>query len=151
MQILELTKKYLQSSWINKLHIPYVVILSAYYRFCQKALPFSWFKPSLGQDLSNTQLCCLATPRQIQYANRIGRFVQNVCKKTPWKSECFVQSRILSGYLKRKRIPHIIHLGLTKNSDQSLLAHAWIFLGNSTPLDEHVSEKMVITATFCNF
>lgn len=77
--------------------------------------------------------------------------MQNVCKRTPWKSECFVQSRILSDYLKRKKIPHILHLGLTKSNNESILAHAWISLGNSTPLDEDIPEEMVITATFSNF
>ncbi len=67
---------------------------------------------------------------QDQMLLRIRHAVHRISKKTWWKSECFVRASTIAWMLRRRGYSYTIYLGVAKDQDQHLIAHAWIRSGS---------------------
>lgn len=147
----DVLKKYKRSSNTNKKHILFVVIASAWFRFAQVCLPFRWVSHHLGAHKGKTQFCTVVTRIQLQRAIKTGRFIENVCNRTPWKAECMVKAQILKMYLDRYDIPHVLHIGLAKDrsdSKEELLGHAWVNVGPYAVSGGSGHEKFTVVSSY---
>ena len=86
----------------------------------------------MGVHKGKIELCTLAMPNQVYRARKTGRFIDNVCDRTPWQAKCLVRAVILRFYLERYQIPYVLHLGVARGGedvDEPFLIHAWITVG----------------------
>jgi hypothetical protein len=51
--------------------------------------------------------------------------------KTPWKSACLAQALGADDVLGRRGLDAVIRLGVAKDSDGNLQAHAWLCAGDA--------------------
>jgi len=66
---------------------------------------------------------------QLLRAHHIGQLVAQVCRYTPWQSNCIIQSAITCLLLRWSGINSGITVGARK-LDQVFEAHAWVLVGN---------------------
>lgn len=128
-----------------------MVVLSAAARFAQCCLPYRWTARYLGQHHHKTELCSIANAQQMQTAYRVSRFIDHVCERTLWQSQCLVRAMILRVYLERYQIPYVINVGLAKNShnpEQPLLAHAWVSVGHIVVSGSEGYQDFTIISTY---
>jgi len=59
----------------------------------------------------------------------IGWAVGTVSRHTPWKSRCMVQALTAQLLLRFFGVPATLYLGVNKNKEGQLIAHAWLRSG----------------------
>lgn len=89
-------------------------------------VPFRRIAPLLGQTMAESSH---AAPRQRTLAKKISWAVQTTGRHTPWESKCLAQAMAAKMMLRRRRIPSTLYLGLAKDAQGALTAHAWLRCG----------------------
>ena len=91
-------------------------------------LPFRWIAPFLGRHMASSNDDLSLT--NIKKAKSIAQAILSVSRHLPWECKCL--NLAISGkmILRRKRIPNTLYLGVAKNKDGNLIAHAWIRAGD---------------------
>lgn len=110
-----------------KWRIVQVLVLSAYYRHLILHKEFSKISNKLGTYQSEIR----TEPNETQFKEliMISQAIKMVCNHTWWKSECLVRAFIASYYLKRKKIPGTIYMGVSRDEKKDMIAHAWTRCG----------------------
>jgi|SRR5580658_1658858 hypothetical protein len=67
-----------------------------------------------------------ASPCEVELAAEIGWVVTRAARYLPFKAVCLPQAIAAKVMLRRRRINSVLHLGVAKNSDAHLQAHAWL-------------------------
>lgn len=121
------------------------LVLSAYYRYLILHRDFSGISDKLGiyqvenvNEPNNDQMKDLAM---------INRAINMVCSHTPWKSECLVRAFIASYYLKKKKIPGTVYMGVCRDENGSMIAHAWTKCGKYS-VTGGSGEKFTVTGVW---
>lgn len=60
---------------------------------------------------------------------RVAWAVNIASKYTPWESKCFVQALVAQYMLKKRKIYSTLYLGIAKNGENGISAHAWLRSG----------------------
>lgn len=63
-------------------------------------------------------------------ARKTGEIVSHVSLYTPWQSKCLVQALSAQWMLKKRGVSITIYLGVKKDKNNNILAHAWTRCGN---------------------
>lgn len=90
-------------------------------------IPFKKVKPYLGAHNQES-------PQQVDsevytQAREIKWAVETISRYTPWESKCLVQAIVAQHLLKKKHIPTTLYLGVSKDQQGELKAHAWLRCG----------------------
>ena len=67
-----------------------------------------------------------------ELVQRIGYAVRTAAANVPWRSDCFPQAIAANRLLQQHGCASTIHLGVDKNGNNELLAHAWLTCGETT-------------------
>jgi len=102
-------------------------VYSAYYRFLIKFRPMSKLEPKLG--VRGEEAPQEVTPEQEEIIKVIRAKVNPICDRTPWESKCFVRALTARKLLQHYKIPSTLFLGVAKDPEGNLQAHAWIMAG----------------------
>lgn len=107
-------------------------VLSAFYysgkyRFLLLHRPFSSLASRLGETGYREYVY---SEEELRRAVMIGQAVSMVCRHTPWESLCLVQAFTARTILSRHKIHCNIYLGVRKDENGALKAHAWVRCGN---------------------
>lgn len=91
-------------------------------------IPLRWFSSMLGEfnrhvevDLDN---------REIQLIALFRKNLKRLKEILPWKVKCFEEALAGKKTLNRHAIKTTLFLGVTKQGEQNLKAHAWLKSGN---------------------
>ena len=68
---------------------------------------------------------------KLEVARKIGEVVDTVSRSTPWESKCLVQALVVKIMLRRRGIANTLFLGVGKDEENSLVAHAWLRCGET--------------------
>lgn len=121
-------------------------MLTLFYRFCLKIIPFKNFKKHMGvyneESPINIELI------QYKEAKAVKRIIEAVSKITPWKSKCLVQALTAKKMMKRRGISTTIYLGIKKDSEETMIAHAWTRCGTMYITGGKYREDYVVVAKF---
>lgn len=60
---------------------------------------------------------------------RIGWVVNIISRNTPWESKCLVKALTAQILLKQRKISSTLYLGVAKDKENKLIAHAWLRSG----------------------
>lgn len=113
-----------QTSWAERRLLAEAVLLLAVARLSVLVLPFRWLSALLGGDREET---ALDTPAAAAAA--VGQAVERVSRFTPWRSNCLAQALAGHVMLRRRHVPTTLYLGVAKDADVRLHAHAWLRSG----------------------
>jgi len=147
-KILGKIKKFLFLSWTLKIMIFEALILTGLVRFAILFIPFNKLARRIGKykDESTYEVSDLerATIGNVSWA------VNRVSKRTPWESKCLVQALTAQLMLNKRKISSTVYLGLTKNKEKKLKAHAWLRCGSEIITGDSEREGFTVVAKFAN-
>lgn len=69
------------------------------------------------------------TMAHYRYALRVSQEVIRIADKTPWESKCLVRALTARYLLHRKGIKTTLYLGVGKDDNGKMVAHAWLRCG----------------------
>jgi len=107
-------------------------------------IPFRRIAPFLGKTMVETSsdFLVLDLPIQISWA------VRTASRYTPWESKCLAQAMAAKIMLKRRRFPSTLYLGLLKEGEKGLSAHAWLRCGDRILTGAPVHRQFKVVAAF---
>ncbi len=115
-------------------------------RFVIRVLPFRWVAPHLGRPMAESPVVVGATDRQ--QARRIHWVVQAIARHAPLKFVCLPQAIAAKWMLRRRRVPSTLYLGLKREGESDLTAHAWLRVGDLIVTGRHESASHTAVASF---
>lgn len=99
---------------------------TAFYRLLILTVPAH--KLERGFGLRGEESAAEESIEVMSRAYRIGRLVERIAGKTPWKSTCLVQSMTARKLLVREKLPCTLYLGVGK-AEGKMVAHSWLRCG----------------------
>lgn len=102
-------------------------LFAAYYRLLikfidPKKLEINWGIPNEETDHN-------LKPWQYRYCGLVSKHVNRVASNTPWESKCLVRALTARRLLIEKGIPCTLYLGVGKDENGKMVAHAWLRAG----------------------
>lgn len=109
-------------------------------------LPFRWIAPHLGQSMAETPLSDHSGHNRIE--DRISWAIQTMSRYLPWECKCLVQAVCGKLMLRRRRLISTLYLGVAKDENGSLSAHAWLRCGHRILTGDSGAEQFKIISSF---
>lgn len=116
--------------WDNKKKVLFIqaFFYCGVYRLFILKVPFNKLKDKIGTSNAETpetiELKCYSEAKLVSGA------VKTAAKYTPWESKCLVQALTAQKLMRKKGIPITMYLGVRKNQDGEMKAHAWTRCGS---------------------
>lgn len=85
---------------------------------------FKKIAPRLGRHMR--EVSCEVSDIQVSKATRVGWAVNVMSKYTLWESKCLVKAMAAKFMLDRRKLKNTLYLGMGKDENGNLVAHAWI-------------------------
>lgn len=111
-----------------------------------KGLPFAKIAPRLGAHMEETSDEPL-DHKELQ-VQMISLAIRKMSKYTFWESQCLVQAIAAMYMLHRRKIDCTLYLGMAKEKQGDLAAHAWLRSGNMIVTGEEVMDQFTVVAYF---
>lgn len=144
--MLKLIFKYLQISWSDKWLVLYVFILLAIVRSVLLLVPFRYITVYLGKHMEESP----CVEGNGDFIKRVGWAIQVASKYTPWESKCLVQAITGKVLLRHRRLQNTMYLGVAKDRDNQMIAHAWLRSGNKLVTGNCNSSLFTVVAKFAD-
>ena len=118
-------------------------------------LPFRGIMAALGQHPTTVEMATPPTDLsrvqqdEIQQIALVTWAIRIVSRRTPWQSNCLAQALAGQIMLRRRRIVNTLYLGIMKEKDNVLTAHAWLRSHNFIVTGGGQLERYVVIARFC--
>lgn len=61
---------------------------------------------------------------------QVKEAIERAGRVSPWRNRCLVSSLVAKRMLNKRNIPSVLSLGLLKNSEGRVVAHAWLNSGD---------------------
>lgn len=134
----------------NKLKIKYGKAFI--YTGCARAfilfVPFNKLRKRIGKvKEESSEEVDINTYRE---ARGVAEVVNIISRHTPWESKCLVQALTAQKLLKEKEISTTLYLGIKKDKDNNMLAHAWLRCGQYYVTGGANKDGYVVVANFAN-
>lgn len=111
-------------------------------------VPFRQIAPLLGYGMHSAVIVPLASEREIFHALHIGRAIRTAARYTPWESTCLPQALAACILLRLKQVPYALYLGIKKDGDSSMVAHAWVRTDHAAVTGGHEFEEYAVVGMF---
>lgn len=141
-------KKFLLLSWVEKISILEAFILTGIVRFSILFIPFSKVARHIGKYKEESTYNI--TNQEENTVSRIAWAVYQASRRTPWQSKCLVKALTAQIMLKKKKISSTLYLGVAKNKENKLKAHAWLRCGDQIITGNTEKEGFTVVAKFAN-
>jgi hypothetical protein len=90
-------------------------------------------------------------PGKEEYIRRISWAIDVLSRRTPWESKCLVQAITAKILLRRKLLPNTLYLGVAKDGNDKMIAHAWTRTGCRIVTGGYGLDAYTVVATFADF
>ena len=136
-------KTFLKMPMKQKLLIPQILVLMAYYRFRVHRRPFSELAPKLGTQGHETPV--EATPRNAWLVHEV---MAAMFRRIQWKDSCLIRALTARKLLNRMGETCTLYMGVRKVEDQPMMAHAWLRCGKLIVTGGESMAGYTVTAVF---
>lgn len=136
-------KTFLRMPMKQKLLIPQILVLMAYYRFRVHHRPFSELAPKIGKLGCETPV--EASPRN---AWLVHELMESMFRKLKWKDSCLVRALTAKKLLNRMGERCTLYMGVRKVDNKPMEAHAWLRCGKLIVTGGEFKESYTVTAIF---
>lgn len=140
--------KFLALSWSDRWLLIAATFWLGLSRLALLIIPFKFIAPFLGQHMSESDhQVDLDTAKK---AERIGWAVLAAARRTPWESACLAQAMAAKRLLQHWNIPSTLYLGMAKDDENELQAHAWVRCGSIILTGESHLHRYAVVSTFAD-
>jgi hypothetical protein len=131
-------RKFGELSWNEQLMFSEAYFLQVTIGLLLKIVPFRWI-PRLYTGKVESLKSKVESARNLEQGRRsqeletlnlIKTAIQRSSSCSPWKNKCLVSSLAARRMLNRRRIQSALSLGMAKNKDGKMIAHAWLKTGD---------------------
>ena len=127
-----LLKKYFSIKIIERKILNQTFFWLIYASVLARAIPLKWFSSLLG----DFKPVCPADGKEINIDSKqfelilvLKKNIRRIKRILPWKVKCFEEAIAAKKVLEKYKIETTIYLGVAKNEEKSLVAHAWLKSG----------------------
>lgn len=138
--------KFFRLSWEKKFLLLEACALLATFRLVLAVLAFKKIEPHLGQHMYETP--DENTARDGMTAKTVGWAVNTMSRHTLWESKCLVQAMTAKYMLRRRGVKSTLYLGVARDENQEMIAHAWLRSGGRIVTGARTKEKFVAVSSF---
>ncbi|MCM3213476.1 lasso peptide biosynthesis B2 protein [Niallia taxi] len=110
-----------------------------------KLLPFEKIAPSLGEQSTETSI---NSSIHNQMITDVSYAVITASKHTFWDSSCLVQAIAATRMLNKRKIESTLYMGIARDEDGSMIAHAWVRSGSLYVTGAETMNKFTVVKTF---
>lgn len=139
-------RRFFRRSWRDRLLLIEATVWLGLARLAIAALPFRWLAPYLGQQQRESPTTDVPDPHE--HVRRISRAVATMSWHAPWQSTCLAQAMAAKMMLRRRGIYSTLYLGVAKDGEEGLVAHAWLRSGTTILTGEPGWERFTVVSTF---
>lgn len=111
-------------------------------------MPFNKLRKRMGKSKSESREDVEVNDYRV--AKRINWIVTQAAKYTPWSSRCLVQALTAKKMLTRRSIPTTLYLGVKKDIENNMKAHAWVRCGTYIVTGGMNKDEYTVVAKFSN-
>ena len=108
--------------------------------------PFSRVAPHLGRHMTESSYSDI--PDRQDHIRALGWALGVAGRQVPWNCKCLVLAIAGKKMLDRRGIPSTLYLGLAKDEESGLKAHAWLRSGREIVTGAGVSNDYTVISTF---
>jgi hypothetical protein len=137
--------KFIRKSGADRLLLGEAFGSLAIARLAIRLAPFRRIEPFLGRRMAESPR---AVRTHAETAKRISWAVRTAGRYTPWKSACLAQAIAAKMMLKIRGATSTLYLGLKRNEDEGLCAHAWLRHGETILTGRPGLEEFVMIVAF---
>ena len=142
---MKLLKTFLQMPWKQKLMIPRVLLLMAFYKYQVHHRPFSRLTPKIGTLGLETPV--EASPRN---AWLVHELMEAMFRRIKWKDSCLIRALTAKRILNSMGEKCTLYMGVAKKEGQSMTAHAWLRCGKLIVTGGDSMAGYTVTACFAD-
>jgi len=143
--MLRLTK-FLRLSGSERWLLTKAVVLLGIARIALLMIPFRRLAPFLGTHMAESSE--KDEPEHKDIAERVSWAVQTASRHIPWECKCLTQAIAGKGMLRLRGISSTLYLGVNKDEDEKLKAHAWLRSGDMTVIGADCMDQFKVISTF---
>lgn len=143
-------KNFIHMPFKDKLLLLIAFILSGIARALMIAVPFKKIQPYIGISKEESPYEDIGL-KEWRTVRRIRKISLLACRHTPWESKCLVRALVVSWLLRYYKIPTTLYLGVAKDKNKNMLAHAWLRCGKCIVTGGEVEKDFVEVARFSNY
>lgn len=127
----------------QKILIPQVFVLMFYYRFLVHHRPFARLAPKIG-----TLGCETPVETSPRYAWVVHELMDAMMRRVQWKDSCLIRALTAKKLLNRAGEKCTLYMGVAKEGDSAMVAHAWLRCGKLIVTGGENSSRFTVTAVF---
>ena len=140
---MRLIRTFLKMPLKQKLMIPQIFMLMAYYKNRVHRHPFSELAPKIGQLGFETPV--EASPRN---AWLVHELMESMFRRIGSKDSCLIRALTAKKLLNRMGERCTLYMGVRKREGEGLSAHAWLRCGKLTVTGGEIRDEYTVTAVF---
>jgi len=144
--IFKLFKKYIRISKTERKILNRTFLWFIYAFILVRFVPLRWFSKLLGKfkEESIVDLDIM----QMEIVFLVKKNIMRLKKQLPWKVKCFEEAIVAKKILYKYNIQTTLYLGVNKNKENGLVAHAWLKAGSKVIAGEKGFEKFVVVGFY---
>lgn len=112
-----------------------------------KLIPFRILSRYVGRSF-NTAPVIGSVSTEYEKPKRVGDAVRRAAAYLPWHSLCLPQAMAARLMLQRQKILSTLYMGVDKNEQGELVAHAWLNVGSNNITGAGNTRDYVVIAAF---
>jgi hypothetical protein len=111
-----------------------------------RIIPLRWFSSLLGGFKKEIETELKAT--DLVKITSVKKSIKRIKKILPWKVKCFEEAIAAKKVLEKYRIKSTLYLGVDKNENKQLIAHAWLNNGDFKITGGNVATKFRVVGFY---
>jgi len=111
-----------------------------------RIIPLKWFNSVLGEF--RKEIDAETNDDQIQLIEVLRKNIGRLKKRFPWKVKCFEEAIAVKKVLEKYQVKSTIYLGVSKDKNSKLIAHAWLKIGKNFITGEKGHEKFTVVGFY---
>ena len=145
-KIINKIRQFIKLSWQKRLLLMEALFWSDLSRLTILLIPFRFISPFLGCQDERINKKNLKNDKN--YITDIMWSISTASKHTPWKNTCLVQAITAKMMLKIRKQQSSLFLGIAKDQDKNLKAHAWLSSGDIIVTGSETTEEYTVISSF---
>ena len=144
--IIRLFKKYIRIDKTERMILNQTFLWFIYAFILVRFIPLRWFNSLLGEYKKETIVDL--DKSHLDLVHLVKKNIRRWKRFLPWKVKCFEEAIVAKKILERYNIQTTLYLGVNKDNNNELNAHAWLKAGSKIITGEKGFERFVVVGFY---
>lgn len=108
--------------------------------------PFKWYVHWLG--VKNKETATTLIKEHQEYILLVKDTLRRIMRYHLFKPKCLAEAIVAKRMLNRKEIPSTLYMGVAKDQNNKMIAHAWLRCGDTIVTGKKGMEKYTVVSKF---